>query len=192
MPIHDQCQPGMSKSIKTICTALSQFCHWTCIVHIPGNTMGNSFFTTTWTYGFCGFVLSFGTPAQWKSAWTDARMLTKHFDTKYGWIQDDCGKNRRLKLGLLGGPLSLYYSSHFCISRQVHAISLVYSVKVSVPIFWESASQKRWIQWFITIQFHTFLYFIKLWAVWSLFNLVSSIEFVADNLHSRMTKSHLD
>ena len=41
-------------------TPLFQFRHWTCLVRIPGNTMENPFFATTWMYGFCGFMLSFG------------------------------------------------------------------------------------------------------------------------------------
>ena len=45
---------------ETTYTLLFQFRHWTCLVHIPGNTMGNPFLATTWMYGFCGFLLSFG------------------------------------------------------------------------------------------------------------------------------------
>ena len=45
---------------ETTYTPPFQFRHWTCLVCILGNTMGNPFFATTWMYGFCGFLLSFG------------------------------------------------------------------------------------------------------------------------------------
>ena len=45
---------------ETTYTPPFQFRHWTCLVRIPGNTMGNPFLATTWMYGFCGFLLSFG------------------------------------------------------------------------------------------------------------------------------------
>ena len=69
-----------------------QFRHWTCLVRIPGNTVGNPFFCNylnVWILWLSAFIWS---PAQWKSAWTDAGKLTEHFDTKYGWKEDDCGK----------------------------------------------------------------------------------------------------
>ena len=49
-----------NKKKETTYTSPFQFRHWTCLVRIPGNTMGNPFLGTTWMYGFCGFLLSFG------------------------------------------------------------------------------------------------------------------------------------
>ena len=46
-------------------------------------------YLNVWILGLSAFIWS---PAQWKSAWTDAGKLTEHFDTKYGWIEDDCKK----------------------------------------------------------------------------------------------------
>ena len=86
---------------ETIYTPPFQFRHWTCPVCIPGNTMGNPFFCdylNVWILWLSAFMWS---PAQWKSAWTDVGNLTEHFDTKYGSIEDDCGKNCRQKLGPL-------------------------------------------------------------------------------------------
>ena len=73
-----------------------------------GKYRGESFFCdylNVWILWLSAFIWS---PAQWKSAWTDAGKLTEHFDTKYGWIEDDCGKSCRQKLGLLGCPFRLY------------------------------------------------------------------------------------
>ena len=61
-----------------------------------------------WILWLCAFIWS---PARWKSAWTDAGKLTEHFGTKYGWIEDDCGKNCRLKLGPLGCPFRLEWQT---------------------------------------------------------------------------------
>ena len=103
----------MSKSMEMTCTPPSQFHHWTCIVNIPGNTIGNPFLATTWRYGLRGCLCAFSwSPAQGKSAWTDTEKLTEHFGTKYGWTEDYCEKNRCLKLGLLGCPLRLQANSN--------------------------------------------------------------------------------
>ena len=67
--------------------------------------LGNPLFATTWMYGFCGFVLSLescmlseGLPE------LTLKSLTEHLGTKYltiaRWIEDDCGKDCCLKLGL--------------------------------------------------------------------------------------------
>ena len=76
---------------------------------IPWPCHGESFFCdylNVWILWLCAFIWS---PAQWKSAWTDVEKLTEHFGTKYGWIEDDCGKTCHLKLGPLGCPFRLEY-----------------------------------------------------------------------------------
>ena len=53
-----------------------------------GKHHGESFlcdYLNVWVLWLCAFIWS---PAQWKSAWTDAGKLTEHFGTKYGWIED--------------------------------------------------------------------------------------------------------
>ena len=93
---------------ETTYTPPFQFRHWTCVVHIPGNTMGNPFFATTWMYGFVAFCFHLESCSV-KVCLNWCRKLTEHFDTKYGWIEDDCGKNCRQKLGPLGCPFRLEY-----------------------------------------------------------------------------------
>ena len=81
-----------------------------------GKYHGESFFCdylNVWILWLCAFIWS---PAQWKPAWTDARKLTEHFGTKYGWIEDDCGKNCHQKLGPLGCPFRLVVQ--FCNAPQ--------------------------------------------------------------------------
>ena len=139
--IHDQCQPGMSKSMETIRTFPSQFCHWTCIVRIPGNIMaGESFFRdylNVWVLWLRAFIWS---PAKWKSAWTDAGKLTEDFGTNYGWAEDDCGKKSSPKARSLRCSLGLYActglkwaSLHFTIDMNTHVYMILWESRYGSP-----------------------------------------------------------
>ena len=91
---------------------------------------GESFlcdYLNVWILWLYAFVWS---PVQLKSAWTDSRKITEHFGTKYGWIEDACGKNHHLKLGPLGCPLGLYNAFNFKHMTQPRYVALFDSEKI--------------------------------------------------------------
>ena len=88
--IHDHCQPGMSKKTRNnlhasipvspldLSSLHSRKCHGKCFF---------CKYLNVWILWFCAFVWS---PAQWKSAWTDAGKLTTFWYQLWvdrGWLE---------------------------------------------------------------------------------------------------------
>ena len=97
-------QPGMSKSMETICTPRPSFATWLRFYSAhSGKSHGEFFFSRLlecMDFAVLCFhlgVLLSETESLPELTRHDGGQLTEHFGTKYGRRADDCGKIRRLK-----------------------------------------------------------------------------------------------